>query len=53
MKEDGEYKEGGEEEEAPAQNKRSQRCGLSAIMQIAREILSILRYGEKNKNAKN
>ena len=28
VKEDREYKEGGEEEEAPTQNKRSQRCGL-------------------------
>ena len=31
MKEDGEYKEGGEEEEAPTQNKRSQRCGLGNV----------------------
>ena len=28
VKEDGEYKEGGEKEEAPTQNKRSQRCSL-------------------------
>ena len=44
MKEDGEYKERGEEEEAPTQNKRSQRCGLGDVSNEAdtREILSTL-----------
>ena len=42
MKEDGEYKEGGEQEEAPTQNKRSQRCGLGDVGNEAdtRELLS-------------
>ena len=42
VKEDGEYKERGEEEEAPTQNKRSQRCSLGDVGNEAdaREILS-------------
>ena len=44
VKEDREYEEGGEEEEAPTQNKRSQRCGLGDVGNEAdtREILSTL-----------
>ena len=44
MEEDGKYEERGEQEEAPTQNKRSQRCGLGDVGNEAdtREILSTL-----------